>query len=263
MKKIDLNVFLSDFDAIVRRNEPIVTRIPDTMVCRDWTIDSLVNTIGDQCFNVSFSKDKLFASRDDIKPEKMMFADFIQATLEHPGQYSIDGVDIRNIETLIKDAQLPEQCQLIVDRLIAMDLWIGSKSYTSNLHFDAVDNVNLQIYGSKSFILYPPQISGFKCRSIWSGTGHISTYKTYEDMRIGDASKQIDLERCQHIVLNAGEMLYLPFSWWHEVKPLSEITVNLNYFWKARAMKYIQYPYQTASAVITMLNRLIQKKPIA
>lgn len=130
------------------------------------------------------------------------------------------------------------------------DLWIGGRS-TSRMHYDNLDNLFSQVVGKKTFVLAPPDagtplISGRRNRSPnsiadayshdyscpGSGLRLRKAVRKYDHPGIFSRSRghvtdetvinylSDDRPACMPTVtvtLMAGDMLYLPFGWWHEV----------------------------------------------
>ncbi|MCQ0033460.1 cupin-like domain-containing protein [Burkholderia glumae] len=107
--------------------------------------------------------------------------------------------------------------------------WLGPEGISSPLHFDRHENLNVQVYGRKRWVLFGP------------GQSHQVYYRQRRDLpvifspvdmtrpdldafpRLGDAQRH-------DFVLEAGEVLYLPPGWWHFVTSLSD-SINVNYWW--------------------------------
>lgn len=108
------------------------------------------------------------------------------------------------------------------------DLWIGGKSI-SRMHYDNLDNVFAQVVGRKTFVLSPPhegaKVQGGKrlrkaaCRYTHpgqfardgGGVMHETVLNYFGVDRTATTLPTVS------VTLEAGDMLYLPFGWWHEV----------------------------------------------
>jgi hypothetical protein len=108
-------------------------------------------------------------------------------------------------------------------------LWLGAAGTYSGLHRDGTDNLYVQVWGRKRFLLASPD--QWKCFYTWS-----------TDMKGGLEGCDVDPENPDlarfplfsqaHIVpveLGPGDMLYLPEGWFHHVRSL-ELSLSIN-FW--------------------------------
>ena len=108
------------------------------------------------------------------------------------------------------------------------DLWIGGKSI-SRMHYDNLDNVFAQVVGRKTFVLSPPhegaKIQGGKrlrkaaCKYTHPGQftrdGGGVLHETV--LNYLGVEREATALPTVSVTLEAGDMLYLPFGWWHEV----------------------------------------------
>lgn len=118
-----------------------------------------------------------------------------------------------------------------------VDLWLGGRT-RSTLHYDNVENLFAQLVGDKEFLLCPPGdtthlVDGRlrKAYKTWRGAD-----ATFERTSEGISSEAVlnyaayDIHdpppqyaeragklRRQIVRVHSGEVLYLPFGWWHQV----------------------------------------------
>ena len=107
------------------------------------------------------------------------------------------------------------------------DLWIGGRSI-SRMHFDNLDNVFAQVVGSKTFVLAPPDAGaalqgGRRLRKAanaytqpdgFAREGGGVLHETVLNYLCVERPASLPTVR---VTLQPGDMLYLPFGWWHEV----------------------------------------------
>ena len=142
------------------------------------------------------------------------------------------GIDLPAVKALAEAGGFGpwQRCQLFIGGKAAE----GARSI---LHFDQYDNLFVQLSGTKTFILYDPQ-----------QTKHLYAYPIHHPL---DTRSQVDLndgEGCtkayprlnnaigHKITLHAGQALFLPCYWWHEVltEPTDdELTVSVNFWFAA------------------------------
>ncbi|KAK9479886.1 hypothetical protein V1514DRAFT_326759 [Lipomyces japonicus] len=100
------------------------------------------------------------------------------------------------------------------DYIYGNSAWIGRKSFTPR-HYDANDNLYIMITGSKKFTLWEPS----------KKPGELmlcnANFRAAEDKE----------SPWGEVVLNAGDGIYIPQRWWHEVKGCTDnTTISLNWW---------------------------------
>lgn len=134
-------------------------------------------------------------------------------------------------------------------------LFVGSAATSgarSTLHFDQADNLFLQIAGKKRFVLYAPEDAG----NLYAWPVHHPLDRRAQVQLSGDAHADagasaglragVEAEasagtyprfaraRALEIILEPGDLLFLPAYWWHEVTtlavPTGEVAVSVS-FW--------------------------------
>jgi ribosomal protein L16 Arg81 hydroxylase len=107
--------------------------------------------------------------------------------------------------------------------------WIGPAGTFTPLHFDLTNNLLAQVTGRKQIVLLPP-----------SETRHLAHSRhVFSDMH--DITDEVCLRkypaarraRRYEIELRAGEMLFVPIGWWHQVRSLefSTMLTFTNFIW--------------------------------
>jgi len=113
-------------------------------------------------------------------------------------------------------------------------IWLGHASNVS-AHYDTVDNLACVVAGRRRFTLYAPEL----IESLY--VGPIDNTMAGQPVSLAASSPDIDKYprfseiRDQAMVaeLNAGDALYLPKLWWHQVEALSPFNGLVNYWWDA------------------------------
>ncbi|RMO79039.1 cupin-like domain-containing protein [Pseudomonas syringae group genomosp. 3] len=112
---------------------------------------------------------------------------------------------------------------------ISPRIWLGPKGTLTPLHRDDSDNFFAQVWGEKSFLLAAPHSR--EALRAWSTSPHGgldgSDFNPDDpDYESFPAAREVTFLR---IVLEAGDMLFLPEGWFHQVESLS-ISLSIN-FW--------------------------------
>jgi len=120
------------------------------------------------------------------------------------------------------------------------NLWIGPGGHTTCLHYDPVDSLLIQLQGNKKVVLFPPSElnnlypfplsvhlqHGLKLRASYS-----QVYPDRPDFSAFPKLQQA-LKQRYEVTLQAGEVLYLPAGWWHEITTLGNgVVCSINRFW--------------------------------
>jgi hypothetical protein len=110
----------------------------------------------------------------------------------------------------------------------SINAWIGQPHVIAHCHYDGYHNFHAQLYGTKKFTLFRP--------TEWPGLYPYPFLHPSHAQAQVNASDRVDVEtfplveRVQkyEVVLEPGDVLYLPPLWFHEVEALSvSISVNV------------------------------------
>ncbi|AOM42802.1 transcription factor [Xenorhabdus hominickii] len=141
--------------------------------------------------------------------------------------------------------------------LHAANLWVSYHGVFTQSHFDELENFNIALLGRKKFILLPPGRRDYYPRSVWHGFGdksQVFDFDNVDPQRFPRLAAKIP-QRCE-VILEPGEMLYLPLGWWHQAESLDELNININFWlWD---LKILLRPYVLYSALYTAVYRKLK-----
>ena len=119
-------------------------------------------------------------------------------------------------------------------------MYMGSRGHTSSMHYDIADGTLVQLHGAKKVVLFPPAqtpnlypfpvyvhlLHGFKLRCYYSRVcpenPELQSFPRFQEA--------IPYKR--EVIINQGEILYIPAYWWHEITTLGEEMVcSVTRFW--------------------------------
>ncbi|MBE7373880.1 cupin-like domain-containing protein [Pseudomonas lopnurensis] len=170
---------------------------------------------------------KTFSSERDFRSASM--ADFIASLDRESGE---DGPPPYMGNNAVPE-QLLEQIRFpgYFDRSLYIKprIWIGPRGTLTPLHRDDSDNLFAQVWGRKSFILAAPHHR--EALGTWSTSpeGGLEGCEVNPDVPDYDrfpGAREVTFLR---IVLEAGDLLFLPDGWFHQVESVStSLSVN---FW--------------------------------
>eukprot|EP01133_Synstelium_polycarpum_P001532 gene1532-1789_t len=150
---------------------------------------------------------------------------------EYPRQYLASLPVHKYFEELQDDFTVPE---IPRDQNKSANLWIGSKGQVTPLHHDwstgdpGMDGFHAIISGRKLFKLFDPTDNHMALRRKreWGLFHHAQVDVERPDL---ESFPEFATATCLDVVLEQGEMLYIPKLWWHYVRTL-EPSISLN-FW--------------------------------
>lgn len=155
---------------------------------------------------------------------------------------------------LLPEAPFPVYCRNA--RFRTSRVWIGPGRLSGPLHFDLSENLFGQLRGRKRFWLYPPSDAPWMASyPVLSGKPNFSQH----DPEAPDYERFPQTRGLQptEVVLEAGDVLYLPSMWWHHVRSL-ELSLSLNFWWAAGLLAV---PVRTADLLIRLRRLEIYAEP--
>lgn len=183
-----------------------------------WTPEGLAERVGDAVVQVS---EGAAADRDrhwKRHSRSMRFADVVADVLASPDdglRYLI--AQHRNLDgplaSLLTDLT-PDPEVVQTDRLKGnVSLWFGPGGTHTPTHHDASGILLCVLYGAKRLWLAPPDALG-----LFTGGGGYYATTQLSDPAVTAPGGPLEGEHVYEVVLQAGDTLYLPPCWWHEVR---------------------------------------------
>lgn len=231
-------------------NPVIVTGLLDAEP--DWNLAYLCETLSTQEFPIRYyghqryeqDKREWTSIGSGIETQSVPFikyADMLRNHEAHEKDIYLAKRSIKNT-SLIGASTLTHVEEQLGLKMPATDfnLWLGPGGHTTCLHYDPVDGTLMQLHGAKRVLLFPPtQLynlypfsalthlrHGLKLRASYS-----QVYPDRPDFASFPKLKQA-LEHRHEVILNWGEVLYIPAGWWHELTALGdEMVCSINRFW--------------------------------
>ncbi len=245
--------FLAKADFFIRKSRPvIINQLSPSFNPVLKTLQDLCHLAGDSEINVYFPKvGNTYDSRSKLEKKSVKLKDFyeyLSLNKNSNGLYTV-GIPILSLRNsrITQDTELPIEYKrtLNIKKVFKTGLWIGGKTF-SPLHFDDAENLCIQIQGCKKFLLIPPGFKGLYARSVFSGTSNIS--KIIDSIESPDLLEKFpkfkDVPKPLVVNLKPGEMLYIPYAWWHQVHSIDDINVAFNYWFLPSLTKSLKYPNQ-------------------
>ncbi|MBW8882509.1 MAG: cupin-like domain-containing protein [Asticcacaulis sp.] len=112
-------------------------------------------------------------------------------------------------------------------------IWIGNASITQ-IHFDQHENLVCMVGGAKRFILFPPdQLPNMYIGPFGMTVAGVPT--SMADLENPDFTAHPRFAEALKVAtvadLGPGDVLYIPYMWWHHVVSIDDFNVQINYWW--------------------------------
>ncbi|XP_059437812.1 lysine-specific demethylase JMJ31 isoform X1 [Corylus avellana] len=182
-----------------------------------------------------------------------------------PGQIYLAQVPIMNVEDeervqleiLRGDTELPA----ILERkpLASINLWMNNAEARSSTHYDPHHNLLCIVAGRKQVVLWPPSASPmlYPMPIYGEASNHSSVALENPDFSIYPRA-EFSMEYSQKVVLHAGDALFIPEGWFHQVDS-DNLTIAVNFWWRSNVMTCM-LEHMDAYYLRRILRRLTDKE---
>ncbi|GMI73798.1 hypothetical protein like AT5G19840 [Hibiscus trionum] len=161
------------------------------------------------------------------------------------------------LETLQEDIQLP--AILEEKNLSSINLWMNIAQARSSAHYDPHHNLLCIVTGRKQVVLWPPSASPmlYPMPIYGEASNHSSVALENPDFSIHPRA-QCSMEYSQKVILHAGDALFIPEGWFHQVDS-DELTIAVNYWWRSSIMSSLA-DHMNAYYLRIILRRLTDRE---
>ncbi|KAK9862617.1 hypothetical protein WJX84_009137 [Apatococcus fuscideae] len=112
-----------------------------------------------------------------------------------------------------------------------INLWMSMRGSCSSLHYDPYQNLLCVVRGSKTVHMYPPGCSpDLAPQPVWGESPNHSPVNSFQPDFIKHPEFEKALSSRVTCTLQAGDALFLPEGWWHQVQS-EGITIAVNFWW--------------------------------
>ena len=232
IEKPSLAVFQRE---IVRAGKPVViTGVADAWpACSRWTFDFFKSLVGAAEADLRSSDQEAELFFGEITSTRVKLADYFDAlksgdkpkgSRPYLGNISFNEEAAAPFLSVLRpDFSFPRYFpdQQEVDYRI----WIGGAGQISTLHNDNYHNFNAQVSGVKKFVLFSPE----EYRYLYTGMLNEGCWVSRVDAFAPDVDEFPLFVRAHPFTctLTAGEILYVPLFWWHQVYA-ETASINVN-----------------------------------
>ena len=261
--------------------QPIVVRgaIKNTIAAKTWNPEYFTKVLKekkvplsvwspDDCLDNQFYSLKKVQST--IQQMMALFAD--DATLNSlTGRVYLQNYPLDAFPEIREQIAPPPFSSLINLTKFAPHLWCGQNDTLTQLHFDELDNIFLQVYGQKSITLFPPADTPFLFqykpdKNIWLRNVHRSRIPGTDLL---DNYAEIHRQATPyHVHMRETDALFIPKHWWHEVRGLSQSSISVNYWFHTNtdylpevenlfSSDWLSYPIAKKKSILIEVARLL------
>ncbi|CAH9051459.1 unnamed protein product [Cuscuta epithymum] len=165
--------------------------------------------------------------------------------------------DAAQLKCLSEDIHTPEFLQ--TKSMFSINLWMNSAKTRSSTHYDIYNNLLCVVSGCKQVSLWPPSASPFLYPLPLYGeaSNHSAIMLGSPDLSLYPRAKYLE-EHSQIVVLQAGDALFIPEGWYHQVDS-EDLTIGVNFWWQSGIMSSV-LEHMDAYYLRKILKRLTDKE---
>ena len=244
----------------------MLTHTPfDSWTATQWTPQSLVQAAkrkeispqiltkrGTEHIFLYHAVDQPLSSIEDISPSKSYKEiiypsekcfSLLQDPFDGHYYYSSGGVELLQIDNIFTDESLKSltfsQHLLSYGELGQVNYWLGKENVTAYTHYDTSYNLHAVMYGQKKFIIFPPEayreLGLYPC-----------LHQLYRQVQtdIFDPAMHTTIDKLSgvEVIVNPGEVLYIPPYWFHSVVTM-KTTISFNVWSQSVAFTAMEEVY--------------------
>lgn len=249
MKKIEERYDVSAEEFIheyLEKNRPVLLKGSASYWKNRWTPESLKQGYGDRKVVVE-TKEAFVYERSS---KTISLGELVDSVMESQEYRLRSGSFLSQVRELQEEFQQNNHFRQYFGDSgnIKHAFWISPRGNTPILHHDTFyDNLNVQVFGEKKFILIPPS-DYRRMRAHFFAESPIDPVspdlKRYPDFAKADVSEAR---------LEPGDVLFIPQFWWHYVLAL-EVSVNISTWLKSPTDSV-----HTVTATMPLLPRLVYR----
>lgn len=204
-----------------------------------WNDEYLREKIGHKYYRIEKSYSNIFSPDDpnsNAKNVEMTFDEFSQKYIDN----EMNGSDKKHsnyyfAEVKVPKKLLPDIHHSMFDKIqkkpFERNMFLGVGGNITRTHFDSYENYYFLLDGTKEFYLISPKYND----SLYIPKESNGQYSNYLNVDIENIDydkypKMKDVE-IMHFKLEKGDMLFIPYEWWHLVKSGLDRNLAVSYWY--------------------------------
>jgi len=223
-----------------RASQPVVLEnpVPDWSALADWNVDAFAAHLGDAEVVIGLSDDAVFRENSG---ERASFSSFAQRLLSDMpvGKKGVVNLPMERLGSMAEQASPPPSTLHVKSPIT--QVWLSPCNAITTLHYDLSDVLVVQVKGTKRWSLYHPNDwRRLYPRSMFKPLG----YHGRVDIDAPDLKRFPRFEAAQRFeaVVEAGQAIFVPAGWWHQVYSLGSENISVHYRWVNPASQTLRIP---------------------
>lgn len=201
-----------------------------------WTLEAIEAELGDLSGRAYVDTNKFRASvtGDPTPFVELSIRDYI-AVLQGELELEIDGESSTSLRPYMAHRRLPERMHAFLKMppsrpagALKVDMWLGPGGTVTPLHADLPDGYLVQILGAKQITLFPPHHDSL-LGAVRSGPRVLRCPVDVDNPDL-ELFPSFSSARSFQLLLQEGEMLFLPGGWFHHVRSVGDVSLSVK-FW--------------------------------
>ncbi|TGO32244.1 hypothetical protein BHYA_0336g00050 [Botrytis hyacinthi] len=227
----------AEFDKILDASKPVILEGLDIGVCtQEWTSEYLKDKVGadrEVVVHEASSENMNFSSKNFAYVTKK-FGDFLDEVEKGSKLYlrslsaekasELPADIVKDYPAISADFKLPPELASVTDNAHSSPLRI-SGPVNMWLHYDVMANVLCQVRGSKRLLLFPPSDVKYFDFAPGASSSGINVFENLSDSSLSHTHPH-------EVILQPGDVLFLPSLWLHTASPTSGMSVAVNIFFR-------------------------------
>lgn len=225
-------------------SEPLLIKgeASDWDATRKWDPEYLDCSLGFTEITLSFHEEGAFnPNNDEGQSETLPFTE-ARNRIDEDGRYYLaqEAIDIPWFVRVTTESKpsLPELAEDVPQpRFLEgpsrfaryTNVWFGGDRCKTALHHDSMPNLFVQIYGKKRFYFFAPSQTEY----LYPARG--AAYPNHSRVNVFDPDEskfpRYTKAESEELVVEPGDMLYIPQLWWHAVDTLTN-SISVNFWWE-------------------------------
>lgn len=233
------NLTARQFNAYLMNSRPVIITHYKPCTMKPWNLDVIEKMAGDNVVGIEVSKSNRFYSNEGLRKVNMTVRQFLHTFRDKDRPYDMylaeESMD--QVPKLRDDVLEPEFSEnLNLDRL---QLWVGAGGQVAPMHHDQWDNVLCQIEGTRVIHLFDP----LQVDRLYPKTGANRYFSQLDpsDPKAAEKYPRFDKAKRLTVTLKAGEILFIPAMWWHQVHHAESVNIAINFWYDSHILSQLLY----------------------